>query len=82
MMELIATTLGVLGVGMILIAYGAQQLDRMKSNSLPYLWLNLIGAILILYSLFYRFNLPAFIIECAWIAITLYGFWKRKKIRR
>lgn len=82
MIETIATTLGVIGVGMILIAYGAQQVGRMESSSLPYLWLNLIGAILILFSLMYNFNLPAFIIECAWIIITLYGFWKRKNTRR
>lgn len=79
MIETIATTLGVIGVFMILLAYGAQQLNRMQSNSLPYLWLNLIGAILILFSLYYNFNLPAFIIECFWVLITLYGFWKRKK---
>lgn len=79
MIETIATTLGVIGVFMILVAYGAQQLNRMKSDSLPYLWLNFIGAILILFSLYYNFNLPAFIIECFWVLITLYGFWKRKK---
>lgn len=78
MMETIATTLGVIGVGMILIAYGAQQVGRMESDSLPYLWLNLVGAVLILFSLFFQFNLPSFIIEIAWISITLYGFWRRK----
>ncbi len=78
MLESIATTLGVIGVGMILIGYAMQQVGRMESNSLPYLWLNLMGAVLILFSLFFQFNLPSFIIEIAWISITLYGFWRRQ----
>lgn len=85
-METIATILGVIGVALILFAYAGQQLGRMQSDDLPYLWLNLIGAVLILYSLHYHFNLPAVIIEFSWIAITLYGFWQRankpKKTRK
>jgi hypothetical protein len=41
------------------------------------------AALLVLISLFYSFNFPAFIVEFFWILISLYGifkyFWKGKK---
>ena len=88
-MEIFATTIGVIGVAMILVAYAGQQFGRMLSNGWWYLSLNLIGSVFILYSLLYQFNLPAVIIETAWVLITLFSLSrrvrkvkKRKKIAR
>ncbi len=72
---------GNVGVFLILLCYLLLQMGKMASDSLPYSLLNGAGAALILVSLAYDFNLSAFIIESAWVAISLYGiykYWKEK----
>ena len=64
---------GNLGVAAIIISYLAIQLDWMSARGLAYSWINLIGAVLILISLLYSFNLSSFIIEIFWIGISLIG---------
>ncbi len=68
--------IGLIGVSMILITYYLLQSGRLKSISFSYSILNLIGSILILYSLFFDWNLPAAVVEIAWIAISIYGIFK------
>jgi predicted membrane protein len=65
-------------VGMIFIVYGyfLLQAGKCDNNSLKFQFINLIGAILLLISLFVHFNLGSFIIEVFWIVITLYGIYK------
>lgn len=65
--------LGVFGVILILLAYFLIQSGKMSHHSPGYSLINLIGAVLILYSLFYSWNLASFVIEIAWIAISIYG---------
>lgn len=65
--------LGNLGVLFILVTYLLLQLEKVDVSSLLYSFLNAIGAGLILYSLFFEFNLSAFLIESAWLVISLYG---------
>lgn len=64
---------GNLGVFIILLSYLLLQLNRLKSDSIYYSLLNLIGASAVTLSLFYNFNLSAFIIEVCWIVISGYG---------
>ena len=74
--------IGFLGMIFIVIAYLFLQTNKYSINSLQYQLLNLIGAILLLISLFVHFNLGSFIIEIFWIIITIYGIIiniKRKK---
>ncbi len=78
-MDTAFTIAGLFGVAMVITAYMGLQLERMTSRSLSYLWLNLIGSLLIFLSLIPAWNLPSFVIECFWLGITLYGFWRRKK---
>jgi len=65
--------LGTLGVALIILAYAAVQVRRMKSEQLSYSVMNLIGAALILVSLKYNFNLASVIIEVFWILISVWG---------
>lgn len=82
-MEIFATTIGLVGVGMILLAYAGQQFGRVLSNGWWYLNLNLVGSLFILYSLFYQYNLPAVIIETAWVLITLFSISRRiRKVKK
>ena len=64
---------GISGVAIILIVYYLLQIERMKSDDLAYSVTNLLGALLIVVSLFYRFNLASFVIEVFWILISLIG---------
>lgn len=64
---------GVFGVGLILIAYAGATMDRLDPKRAPALLLNLAGAVLILVSLVYDFNLSAVLMEAAWALVALFG---------
>lgn len=64
---------GVVGVGLILIAYAGATAGRMDPKAWPALTLNLIGALLILWSLTVDFNLSAVLMEGAWALVASAG---------
>lgn len=63
---------GLLGSTLFVIAFlyanRATVLDKRWFNAL-----NLVGAILLLWSLWHRFNLAAFVLEVVWAGIALVG---------
>ncbi|TDI74271.1 MAG: hypothetical protein E2O84_06100 [Bacteroidetes bacterium] len=65
--------LGNIGVIAIIGSYLGIQLDWLDARGLLYSVINAIGAVFILVSLLYSFNLSSFIIEVFWIAISLIG---------
>lgn len=65
--------LGVVGVGLILIAYAGATSGRLDPKKAPALLLNLIGALLILWSLYFDFNLSAVLMEGAWALVAIIG---------
>jgi hypothetical protein len=65
--------LGNVGVACILGAYLLLQLGRLTNEHLLYSLINGVGAALILVSLTFNYNLSAFIIESAWLAISIFG---------
>lgn len=65
--------LGNIGVVLILATYLLLQLEKLSATSLLYSATNGLGALLILVSLIYEFNLSAFIIEAFWLLISIYG---------
>ena len=67
---------GNVGIVMILGAYAALQLGRMQVGHARYNILNAGGAAFILISLLFKFNLSAFLIEIAWLAISLFGLFQ------
>ena len=68
-----ADAAGLLGVLLVLIAYGGAALGRLAATGPSALVLNLVGAALILVSLIYDFNLSAFVMESLWALIALIG---------
>lgn len=64
---------GVIGVGLILVAYAGATTDRLDPKRAPALLLNLVGAGLILVSLVYDFNLSAVLMESAWALVAVIG---------
>ena len=73
---------GNVGVATILGSYLALQLGRLEGQSVAYSALNGLGAALVLVSLFYDFNLSAFVIEGCWVAISLFGLFRAWRQRR
>jgi len=74
--------IGFIGMAFVVIAYLFLQTNKYTIRSLEYQLLNLVGAILLLISLFVHFNLGSFIIEVFWIIITLYGIFVNIKSNR
>lgn len=68
--------IGIVGVSVLLVAYFLSQMGKWSFNSFSYLISNFMGAFLILISLFYHWNLPAFLIEVMWCCISVYGMVK------
>ena len=64
---------GFIGVLVIVVAYLLLQLDKLPSSSPVYSLLNAAGALLIIVSLVFKFNLSAFIVEVFWFLISLLG---------
>lgn len=64
---------GILGVALILLCYLLLQVGMMAAEDLRYSVLNLTGATMILYSLYYEFNFAAVLIESFWVLISLIG---------
>ena len=67
---------GFIGVLLIVAAYLLLQLDKLPSSSPSYSMLNAAGALLIILSLTFKFNLSAFIVEAFWLLISLFGLTK------
>lgn len=65
--------IGNLGVILIVGSYFLVQIGKMSANSLSYTALNGFGAAFIMVSLYFDFNLSAFVIEVFWILISLVG---------
>ena len=67
---------GFLGVVLIVIAYLLLQLNRLPSSAPSYSLLNAVGALLVIVSLLFDFNLSAFLMEAFWFLISLFGLVK------
>jgi hypothetical protein len=64
---------GLLGTVMILGAFALLQAGRLSGTGLAYQLLNLLGAGGVLVSLLGTFNPSVFLLEAAWMAVSLYG---------
>ncbi|MEQ8662576.1 MAG: hypothetical protein RLW62_17325 [Gammaproteobacteria bacterium] len=77
--------IGGIGVVLVLVTYGLLQAGRMRADGLRYSALNLLGALLIGYSLLFSFNLASFIIEVFWAIASLWGVrraWRERRTRK
>lgn len=70
-MTLLPSFIGMVGATMILLAYVLLQNKKMTTDGIWYTLFNLIGSLLILFSLFFDFNLPSLFIEIVWITVSV-----------
>ena len=74
--------LGTIGVGFIIVMYAMLQLGKISAERPAFSAFNAIGAVFILVSLTYEFNLSAALMEGIWLAVSLYGLWRALSGRR
>ena len=67
---------GNVGVALMVIGYLLLQAEKLRSTDLRYSLMNAVGALLVVISLFYSFNLSAFLVESFWLLISVYGLIK------
>lgn len=67
----------IVGVVIVLVTYFLLQCGKMDSNGYSYSLWNILGSILILYSLMYEWNLAAVTIEVFWVFISVVGIVRR-----
>ncbi|MGH9968639.1 MAG: CBU_0592 family membrane protein [Pyrinomonadaceae bacterium] len=67
---------GLTGVVLIVVAYLLLQLNKLPSSAPSYSFLNALGALLVIVSLIFNFNLSAFLMEAFWFLISLFGLLK------
>lgn len=72
----IATAVGIVGVIVVLLSYILLQLQHIDPYSFLYSCMNLMGSVMVLFSLYYEWNLSAVIIEVVWSFISLYGMYR------
>ena len=72
---------GFSGTLMILGAFAAQQMGKLRGDSPPYQLLNLFGAAGVLISLIGTFNISVFVLEGAWVLVSAYGLWRGWRMR-
>lgn len=75
---------GTVGVAAIVGSYLLLQTQRLRAEDVRYSVLNATGALLIVVSLIFDFNLSAFIVEAFWVLISLIGIgrWLVSRNRR
>ena len=73
------TISGMAGALLVIAAYLANQAKRLRSDDWRFPAANLLGAALILVSLYNAWNLPAALVEVFWGAISLYGLTQAKR---
>jgi len=73
---------GLIGVALTLLAFLLLQAGRVRGDGLPYQLMNAFGAFAVLVSLFYAFNLSAFLLEFLWLLISVYGMVRGWRLRQ
>ena len=68
----------VIGALMILVAYGAAQTGRWTTDAPRYLWLNLVGSVILAVLAATSQNWGFLLLEGVWAIVTAYSLLKRR----
>jgi hypothetical protein len=74
--------LGLLGATLFVIAFAGVQVEKLDPHGWTSLAMNFVGAVLVLISLRFAFNLASFVLESVWGLIALFGLIKRAMRRK
>lgn len=74
-----ADLIGIAGVTAMLVAYYMSLRGLIDVNDPRYLWMNLLGSLAVVFSLLWAWNLPAFLIDSTWAAISAYSILRLRR---
>lgn len=74
-----ADLIGYFGVGLILLAYFLNLFNKIDNESLVYIWINLIGAVLACVSSVLIKSIPFTILEGTWALVSVVALVRKKK---
>lgn len=77
----LASIIGLIGSGMMVFAYAYSNMAK-RLNFILFNLLNLVGALLLIYSLTIHFNIASLALEIVWSIIALIGLakaWRKGK---
>lgn len=74
--------IGVVGTLLVSAAYLGTQMRWMNSDDLSFPLLNLAGALMIGYSLWFKFNLASALMEGVWVLVSVIGIFQYFHFRR
>lgn len=77
-----ADVLGIFGVIIQLGAYAHVQWRREFAKTMAYSFCNALGTLLLVISLYYKWNLASFIGNLAWFCLSVYGMARCAKYNR
>jgi len=78
----ISDVVGIFGVSLVIMAFFLTQLEKITTKSSTYLYSNFFGSLMLLFSLYYHWNLASVVIEMLWLLISIYGIVKFKFLKR
>ncbi len=78
----VVDAIGSFGALIVVAAYFATQMRVINSEDLAFPLVNLIGSVLIVFSLLQNFNLASMLIEGFWIIISVIGIIQYYRLRR
>jgi paired small multidrug resistance pump len=74
---------GYIGVVLVLLAFFLLQAHKLRGNGLIFQSMNVFGALGVMLSLLFgHFNMPAFIMQVAWLIIGIFGIGRGVRVRR
>ncbi len=74
-----STACGIVGAACFVAAYFANLRGWLASSGRGFPALNLLGAVLVLISLFDAWNLPSVVLEVFWAAISVWGVLRNRR---
>lgn len=77
-MHTLLVAVGFVGPVLFLWAYIMLSLGTWHGQMVRPHLLNLLGALAVILSLVAQWNLPVFVLELCWGAVSLYGIWRAK----
>ena len=79
MIQIIIDIIGMSGTALVVGSFFLLKLGKLAPTDLGYNIMNLSGAILLLVSLYFNFNLASVVIEIFWIGASCIGLYKYLK---
>lgn len=77
-MKTVMTLVGWVGAISILWAYYLVSIGRAEQKKKTYLWLNIIGSVLLIVNTFYLEAYPSAFVNVVWLVIAFWGMFKEK----